>query len=187
MKHTYTKLIIRANVAEAWYLHDHCDYKLQYKFDARIRHHLRYTYKAVREEQCQSLRLETMPRKVLFRFQASLVAQMVKRLPAMGETWVRSLGWEDSLEKEMAIHSSTFAWKISWTEESGRLQSMGSQKSDMTDSHECEFTFIFPSSYKEHEESEEKGLVCGWCLYKYHLGHMQISNATHIHKKNLKF
>ena len=59
---------------------------------------------------------------------ASLVAQMVKNLPAMPETWVRSLGWEDSLEKEMATHSSTLAWKIPWTEEPCRLQSMGSQR-----------------------------------------------------------
>ena len=59
---------------------------------------------------------------------ASLVAQMVKCLPAMRETWVRSLGWEDPLENEMATHSSTLAWKIPWTEEPGRLQSMGSQR-----------------------------------------------------------
>ena len=58
----------------------------------------------------------------------SLVAQMIKRLPTMRETQVRSLGWEDPLEKEMANHSSTLAWKIPWTEEPGRLQSMGSQK-----------------------------------------------------------
>ena len=60
--------------------------------------------------------------------QTSLVAQMVKRLSTMRETWVRSLGREDPLEKEMAIHSSTIAWKIPWTEEPGRLQSMGSQR-----------------------------------------------------------
>ena len=60
---------------------------------------------------------------------ASLVAQKVKRLlPAMQETWVRSLGREDRLEKEMATHSSTLAWKFSWTEEPGRLQSVGSQR-----------------------------------------------------------
>ena len=53
---------------------------------------------------------------------------MVKRLSTMWETWVRVLGWEDPLEKEMAIHSSTIAWKIPWTEEPGRLQSMGSQR-----------------------------------------------------------
>jgi len=56
------------------------------------------------------------------------VAQKVKRLSTTRETPVRSLGWEDPLEKEMAIHSSTIAWKIPWTEELGRLQSMGSQR-----------------------------------------------------------
>ena len=53
---------------------------------------------------------------------------MVKRLPTMQETWVRSLGQEDPPEKAMATHSSTLAWKIPWTEERGRLQSMGSQR-----------------------------------------------------------
>ena len=61
-------------------------------------------------------------------YQASLVAQMVKHLPAMQETWVQSLGQEDPLGKEMATHSSTLAWKILWLEEPGRLQSMGSQR-----------------------------------------------------------
>ena len=56
------------------------------------------------------------------------MAQTVKRLSTMRDTWVRSLGWEDPLEKEMAIHSSTIAWKIPWTEEPGRLQSMGLQR-----------------------------------------------------------
>ena len=59
---------------------------------------------------------------------ASLVAQSVKNLPAVQETQVRSLGWEDPLEKEMATHPSILAWKISWTEEPGGLQSMGSQR-----------------------------------------------------------
>ena len=58
-------------------------------------------------------------------FRASLVAQMVKCLPAMRETWVQSLGLEDPLEKEMATHSSTHVWKIPWTEEPRRLQYMG--------------------------------------------------------------
>ena len=58
----------------------------------------------------------------------SLVAQMVKHLATMWETWVQTLGWKDPLEKEMATHSSTVAWKIPWTEEHGRLQSMGSQR-----------------------------------------------------------
>ena len=59
---------------------------------------------------------------------ASLLAQSVKNLPAMQETQVQSLGWEDPLEKEMATHSSILAWKIPWTEEPGGLQSMGLQR-----------------------------------------------------------
>ena len=58
----------------------------------------------------------------------SLVTQTVKNLPAMQETQLQSLGWEDPLEKGMAIHSSILAWRIQWTEEPGRLQSMGSQR-----------------------------------------------------------
>ena len=64
----------------------------------------------------------------------SLVAQMVKNLPAMQETWVQSLGQEDPLEKEMATHSSILVWKIPWTEEPGRLQSTwGCKESDTTE------------------------------------------------------
>ena len=59
---------------------------------------------------------------------ASLVAQSVKNLPAVQEAWVQPLGWEDPLEKEMATYSSTLAWRIPWTEEPGRLQSMGLQR-----------------------------------------------------------
>ena len=58
----------------------------------------------------------------------SVVAQMVKSLPAVQETQVQSLGEEEPLKKEMATHSSILAWKIPWTEEPGRLQSMGSQR-----------------------------------------------------------
>ena len=61
-------------------------------------------------------------------FGASLVAQTVKSLPTMQETWVQSLGQEDPLEKEMATHSSIPAWEIPWTKEPGGLQSMGSQR-----------------------------------------------------------
>ena len=60
--------------------------------------------------------------------ETSLVAQRLKCLPAMRETWVRSLGWEDPLEKEMATHSSTLAWRIPWTGEPGGLQSTGLQR-----------------------------------------------------------
>ena len=62
-----------------------------------------------------------------------LVAQTVKNLPAMQETQIRSLSWEDPLEKEMAAHSSVLAWRIPWTEEPGRLQSMGSQRVGKTE------------------------------------------------------
>ena len=61
------------------------------------------------------------------------MAQMVKHLPKMWETQVQPLGRGDLLEKEMATHSSILAWKIPWTEEPGRLQSMGSQESDMAE------------------------------------------------------
>ena len=64
---------------------------------------------------------------------ASLVVQRLKRLPAMWETWVRSLGQEDPLEKEMAPHSSILAWRIPWTEELGGLQSTGCKESDTTE------------------------------------------------------
>ena len=72
---------------------------------------------------------------------ASLVAQRVKHLPAMQDTRVRSLGWEDPLEKEMSTHFSTLAWKISCTEEPGRLQSMGLQSvgHDWATSLQCEY------------------------------------------------
>ena len=63
---------------------------------------------------------------------SSLVAQSVKSLPAMQETWVQSLGWEDPLEKEMATHSSIFAWRIPWAEEPGSYSSWGRKESDTT-------------------------------------------------------
>ena len=104
------------------------------------------------------------------KFRSSLVAQMVKRLPAMRVTWIRSLAREDPLEKEMATHSSTLARNIPWAEEPWRLQSMGSQRIEhnwVTSLHffkeiQCQmnwhrlfesvsehfwFSYIFPSSY----------------------------------------
>jgi len=65
---------------------------------------------------------------LIYVYMASLVAQLVKSLPAMRETWVQSLGREDPLEKEMATHSSILACRTPWTEEPGGLQSMGSQR-----------------------------------------------------------
>ena len=75
------------------------------------------------------------------------MAQRVKRLPAMQETWVRSLGQEDPLEKEMVTHSSTLAWKIPWTEKPGRLQSMGSLSRTWLSAFT--FTFHFHALEKE--------------------------------------
>ena len=69
---------------------------------------------------------------ILFQFGASLVAQRLKRLPAMRETWVRSLGREDPLEKEIATHSSVLAWEIPPTEEPGGLRSMRPEELDTT-------------------------------------------------------
>ena len=69
---------------------------------------------------------------------ASLVAQLIKNLPAIQETWVPSLGWEDPLEKGTATHSSILAWRIPWTKEPGRLQSVGSQR---VGDHGATFTF----------------------------------------------
>ena len=71
---------------------------------------------------------KTLYRRGYTNSKASLVAQLVKNLPAMQKTWVRSLGQEDPLEKEVATHSSILAWRIPWTEKTGRLQCMGSQK-----------------------------------------------------------
>ena len=70
---------------------------------------------------------------VFLYLRASLVAQRLKRLPAMWETWVRSLGREDPLEKEMATHSSILAWRVPWMEELGGLQSTGRTESDTTE------------------------------------------------------
>ena len=73
------------------------------------------------------LRIDVLNMAIVM-FRTSLVVQPVKCLSTMRETWVQSLVWKDPLEKEMAIHSSTIAWKIPWTEEPGRLQIMGSQR-----------------------------------------------------------
>ena len=79
-----------------------------------------------------SLQANTVRNWVMCAFRHDLVAQLVKNLPAMKETQVRFLGREDCLEKEIATHSSILAWRIPWTEEPGRLQSMGYQESDTT-------------------------------------------------------
>ena len=83
-----------------------------------------YTYQGVRKWQLWV---------GLFSPRASLVAQRVKNLPTVRETRVRSLGWEDPLEKEMATHSSILAWRIPWTEEPGKLQSRRVTKLNTTE------------------------------------------------------
>ena len=87
---------------------------------------------------------------------ASLVAQRLKCLPGMWETLVRSLSWEDPLEKEMATHSSTLAWRIPWREEPGRLQSMGLQSQTRL----SDFTFfnVLPKSLES-----KSNLVIAFC------------------------
>ena len=91
---------------------------------------------------------------------ASQVAQMVKRVPAMRETWVQSLGREDPLEKKMATHSSILAWKIPWTEEPSRLQSMRSQSRTLLSN----FTF-----FKHIGGSDGKESACSAGDFK-HIG-----------------
>ena len=98
----------------------------------------------------------------------SLVAQRLKRLSTMWENWVQSLGWEDPLEKEMAIHSSTIAWKIPWTEEPGRLQSMGSPRVRhdwATSLHLSKSCITVAEKLGEWLCRKEKSLN-GKCLYK---------------------
>ena len=84
------------------------------------------------------------------------VAQRLKCLLAMWETWVRSLGREDPLEKEMATHSSIFAWRIPWTQELGGLQSTGSKRVG----HDFTFTFTYEEHYKQNRK--DKGRKLFW-------------------------
>ena len=74
----------------------------------------------------------------------------------MKETWVQSLGWKDLLEKEMATHSSILAWRIPWTEEPGRLQSMGSRESDMTEQLSTHVQCLLLLSYSSHLSSVKR-------------------------------
>ena len=97
-----------------------------------------------------------------------LVAQTVKRLSTMQETRVQSLGQEDPLEKETAIHSSTIAWKIPWTEELGRLQSMGSQKLDTTE--RLHFT--------SRRDSEGTSLMVQWLRLRLPMQRAQVGSLV---------
>ena len=84
-----------------------------------------------------------------------LVGQMVKRLPTMRETWVQSLGWKALLEKEITTHSSILAWKIPWTEDPGRLQSMGLQSRTRL----SDFTFFLSFFLENH--GTKSIIICG--------------------------
>ena len=111
---------------------------------------------------------------------ASLVAQMVKLLPAVWKTWVQSLGWEDPLEKEMATHSSTPAWKIPWTEEPGRLQSMGLQKVGhdwVTSLHFCAQTWL--QDFHRGQERADLTSLCTSSFCKIYLWLHWVFVATH--------
>ena len=89
----------------------------------------------------------------LLKSKASLVAQRLKRLPLMQETWVRSLGQEDALEKEMASHSSILAWRIPWTEETGGLYSpRGHKESDTTERLNFNFNFMHWLQWLTHSK-----------------------------------
>ena len=96
----------------------------------------------------------------------SLVAQMVRRLPTMWETWVQSLDWEDLLEKEMAAHSTTLAWKIPWTEEPSRLQSMGSQRVGHDWATSMSMSLVSPSICHEVMGPDAMILVFGMLSFK---------------------
>ena len=90
---------------------------------------------------------------------ASLVAQLVKNLPAVQETQVRSLGWEDPMEKEMATHSSILASEISWTEEPGGLQSMGVAKRHTTEQLHKNKRFKASAGLEEEPTRWQRGKV----------------------------
>ena len=100
----------------------------------------------------------------------SLVAQTVKHLSTMRETWVQSLGWEDPLEKEMAIHSSTLAWKIPWTEEPVGYSPWGPKEADTTERLHFHFLFFFACgpTFLFGLTQPHYSLMCGYvfpCLF----------------------
>ena len=88
---------------------------------------------------------------------------MVKNLPAMWEVWVQSLGWQDPLEKGMATHSVNLAWKIPWTEESGRLQSMGLKEPDATERLTLSLFIRKSSPPKSYNFWKQCTFQSNWC------------------------
>ena len=123
---------------------------------------------------------------------ASLVTQLVKNPPALQETWVWSLGWEDPLQEGMASHSSILVWRTPWTEEPGGLQFMGSQESDTTERlstaqhYICRYSSVVKSCLALLWSMKPAGLLCPWVLQTRTLGWVAISFSrdyihTHIH------
>ena len=128
------------------------------------------------------------------KYRASLVVQSLKRLPAMWETWVRSLGQEDPLEKEMATHSSILAWRIPWTEEVGGLQSTGCKESDTTE--RLHFHFMLAKTRRrnsrkgeDHEimRTDRSEIVCDLLLSlsSLHLS-LLLPLSLHVHSCHLQ-
>ena len=109
---------------------------------------------------------------------ASLVAQIVKNLPAMWETQVWSLGWEDSLEKGMAIHLSILAWKIQWTEEPGGLQSMGSQR---VGHYRTTFTYSLARSLTHSLTLLPSTSPPEWCIHYNQWTYISSSPSSRVH------
>ena len=108
---------------------------------------------------------------------ASLVAQTVKNLPAMQETQVQSLNWEDPLEKGIATHSSILAWRIPWTEEPGGLQSMGSQKLDMTEQVTLTRDLWWPVSQPATHSDFSHTELCVPCVQREYSGPFSINTS----------
>ena len=98
----------------------------------------------------------------LFYHGASLVAQRLKHLPAMWETWVLSLGQEDPLEKEMATHSSILAWRIPWTEEFDGLKSMGRKELDTTERLYFHFHLLFFTTRSLRHRKDRGFIIQGY-------------------------
>ena len=120
--------------------------------------------------------------------EASLVAQRIKCLPAMQETQVRSLGWKDPLEKEMATHSSILAWRIPWIEEPGELQSTGSQRvgQDLETYSRCgqKHTHSHFNNLSKKGINESDLIFCTFRLFHYYYRYVFYLNLT-LKERNL--
>ena len=115
------------------------------------------------------------------------MAQTVKRLPAMRETWVWSLGQEDPLEKEKATHSSILAWEIPWTEEPGQLQSMGHKQSATTEGLHFHFQLVSQLYHKSHKFIDSLEIESLFILYllKYCITHSPTHCLLQAQRKHI--